>query len=144
MGLRVLGGLLKLNKDVLSALDGNRWIEKATDRQIVYTYKFKIEAIEEYLRGAPPDEIFLIAGIPTKLLPKDYARHCLKRWVKKYRENGLDALKDDKRGTAAGPRQGRPKKNKDKLTYAELEAIVKVQTEVIETLKKRRALAQKK
>ena len=138
------GGPLKINKDVLAALSGNRWVLKITDSQIIYTYKFKVEAVEQYLRGITAEEIFVNAGIPLKLLGKDYARHCIKRWTKKSREQGLDTLKDDKRGTAKGPLKGRPRVDKDKLTYAELEAIIKIQTEVIETLKKRRALAQKK
>ncbi len=135
---------MKLNQKVIKALEGNLWVERLTDSQIIYTYKFKIEAVEEYLRGNSPDEIFKEAGIPVKLLVKEYARNCLKRWVKQYKEHGLEALKEDKRGTAKGPLKGRPKKIDDDLTYEELKAIVQIQTEVIETLKKRRALAQKK
>lgn len=135
---------MKLNQQVLTALRGNRWVERITDSQIIYTYKFKLEAVEEYLRGKRPDNIFKEAGIPVDLLLKDYARNCLKRWVKQYKEHGLDALKEDKRGTAKGPMKGRPKKIDADLTYEELKAIVQIQTEVIETLKKRRALAQKK
>ncbi|WP_413613014.1 helix-turn-helix domain containing protein [Bdellovibrio sp. HCB-110] len=135
---------MKLSQEVFKTLEGCEWIERFTNSQIIYTYKFKIHAVEEYLRGISPEEIFKEAGIPLELLKKDYARNCLKRWVKQYKEHGLEALKEDKRGTAKGPLKGRPKKNKDKLTYAELEAIVKIQTEVIETLKKRKALAQRK
>ena len=135
---------MKLNQDVVKTLQGNRWVERITDSQIIYTYKFKIEAVEEYLRGGTPEKIFKEAGIPVELLVKDYARNCLKRWVKQYKEHGLEALKEDKRGTAKGPLKGRPKKIDDDLTYEELKAIVQIQTEVIETLKKRRALAQKK
>lgn len=135
---------MKLSQEVLISLKGNRWVERITDSQIIYTYKFKMEAVEEYLRGNSPEEIFKEAGIPVELLKKDYARHCLKRWVKQYKEHGLEALKGDKRGTAKGPLKGRPKKIDDDLTYEELKAIIQIQTEVIETLKKRRALAQKK
>lgn len=135
---------MKLNEEILKALEGNKWVERVTDSQIIYTYKFKIESVEQYLRGIPPKKIFEDAGVPLHFLKKDYAPYCLKKWVKKYKEHGLEALKEDKRGTAKGPSKGRPKKNKDKLTYEELEAIVQIQTEVIETLKKRRALAQRK
>ncbi len=135
---------MKLNQKVLKALSGNRWVERVTESQIIYTYKFKIEAVEEYLRGGSPEEIFRACDIPTELLKKNYARDCLKRWIKQYKEQGLSALKEDKRGTSKGPGKGRPRKLDRTLTYEELEAIVQIQTEVIEVLKKRRALAQKK
>ena len=138
------GDSLKLNQEILKALKGNRWVERVTDSQIVYTSKFKIEAVEQYLRGVSPQEIFEGANIPIELLKRNYAPHCLKRWVKQYKEKGPEALKADKRGTAKGPLKGRPRQSTDKLTYEELEAIVKIQTEVIGTLKKRRALAQRK
>lgn len=135
---------MKLNQQILKALKGNRWIEKITESQIIYTYKFKIESVESYLRGVPPEDIFREAGIPLDLLKKNYARNCLKRWVKQFKEHGLEALKEDKRGTTKGPGKGRPRDLSRKLTYEELQAIVQVQTEVIDTLKKRRALAQRK
>lgn len=135
---------MKISKELVKALAGCRWVDRITSSQIIFTYKFKVETIEEYLRGGAPEKIFSEAGIPVELLPKQYPRHCIKRWTKQYKEHGLDALKEDKRGTARGWAQGRPKKLDDDLTYEELKAIVQIQTEVIETLKKRRALAQKK
>lgn len=135
---------MKLSQQVIKALQGNRWVERTTDSQIIYTYKFKLEAVESYLRGVSPEDIFRDAGIPLALLKTNYARGCLKRWVKQHKQEGIDALKQDKRGTLKGPGKGRPRKHANKLTYEELEAIVRIQTEVIETLKKRRALAQRK
>ena len=135
---------MKLTKQILKKLQGNKWVERFTDSQIIYTYKFKIEAVESYLRGVSSEEIFKDAEIPLELLKKTYARDCLKRWVKKFHNQGIDSLKEDGRGATKGPGQGRPSKRRKKLTYEELEAIVQIQTEVIETLKKKRALAQRK
>ena len=145
MGLFVLREyFLKITDGLIKALKDSKWVEKITDKQIVYTSKFKMESVEQYLRGISASSIFESAGIPIELLPKNYAFHCLKRWTKTYKEQGLEALKNDKRGTTKSASRGRPKTNKEKLTYQELEAIVKIQTEVIEALKKKRALAHRK
>ena len=138
------GGVLKVTKEIIERLEGCLWVEKITDKQISYTSKFKIEAVEQFLRGISANSIFEGAGLPVDLFPNTYAAHCLKRWAKLYKDHGLEALKHDKRGTIKSVTRGRPKENKDKLTYEELEAVVKIQSEIIETLKKRRALAQKK
>jgi hypothetical protein len=145
MGFCVLwGGIVKLNKDIHLALKGNRWIERITESQIVYTYEFKVLAIEEFLRGVSAEEIFRSAEIPLNFLKPNYARDCLKRWLVQYRKHGLESLKVDKRGTTKGPTMGRPRKHDRNLTYEELKVIVEIQSEVIEALKKKKALAKQK
>lgn len=129
---------LKQQKELL--LNPN--VQKLTDKHVVFKSKFKIKAIKQYFNGKSPNEIFSDAGIDLSSFSEDYCRNCLKRWLKKHRDGGFDALKSDMRGKGA---TGRPKsENLNNLSYEELEAIVKMQKEVIDELKKRKALAKKK
>ena len=131
-----------LNPDQQKELSQNPNIEKITETQIVYTAKFKIWAIEEYLKGKSPNEIFDENGIPPSCFIAKYCNSCLKRWKKKYFEQGEESFTQETRGQGS---PGRPKKlDPNKLTYEELLLVVEVQHDVIEKLKKRKALANKK
>lgn len=117
-------------------------VKKITEKHVVYTAKFKISAVEQYLNGKTPIEIFEDAQIDPQLFIPDYCHSCLKRWKKKYFEEGKDSLKISNTGLHS---KGRPKKdNIDELTVAEMKALIEIQQEVIEMLKKNRALAKKK
>lgn len=117
-------------------------VEKITDHQVIFKPSFKTKAVEEYLKGTKPDDIFLSHGISPQFFEAQYCRLCIKRWKKKYSEQGKDSLKLETRGSGA---TGRPKKDDlDDLTYVELKALVQIQREVIEGIKKMRALAKKK
>ena len=120
----------------------NTNVEKITEKFVVYTSGFKVKTVKQYLNGESPNDIFLKANIPIELFIKGYCLSCIKRWKKKYLEQGPESLKEDKRGHAT---IGRPKKeNLDELTYEELQAMVEVQRGLIEELKKKKALAKKK
>lgn len=120
----------------------NPCVEKITDKHVVFTSKFKIESVEKYLSGLSPDEIFQDKSINLKFFKKNYAQYCLKKWKKKYFEQGKESFKIETRGSGS---KGRPKtQNLEKLTYDELLAIIEIQKGVIEDIKKKKALAKKK
>jgi transposase-like protein len=120
----------------------NSNVEKITERNVIYTSKFKIRAVQQHLQGKNFNEIFNDAGIDPKYFKKDYCRLCLKRWKKKYFEEGKHSLKISNTGKKA---TGRPKLvDADELTVEELRALVEIQQEMIVMLKKNRALAMKK
>lgn len=112
------------------ALRKNPNVEKITDKHVVYTSKFKIYAVEEYLRGISSNDIFLSKQINPEFFRKNYCQYCLKRWKKKYLEYGKESFDVDHRGS--GKSRGRPKKP----TYEELEAIVAIQREALGYAKK--------
>ena len=117
-------------------------IKKITEKHVIYRSKFKIRAIEKYLKGWTPNEIFEDAGIDPTYFIKDYCQSCIKRWKKKYFTEGKESLKTSQTGRKA---TGRPKSiNTDEMTLDELKAMVEIQHEVIDMLKKNRALAKKK
>jgi len=117
-------------------------VEKITEKHVVFTSKFKIKAVELYFDGKSPKQIFEDAGIKTHYFKSNYPQFCIKKWKKKYLEKGKESFDIELRGSS---KVGRPKKeNLDELTYEELRAVIDIQREVIEELKKRKALVKKK
>lgn len=130
-----------INKLERQKLLNNKNVLKLTDKHVVYTKEFKLQATKDHLNGTIAEEIFTSAGIDLSLFKKHYATYALKRWKKKYLELGDSAFEADKRGSGKG--SGRPKSSKS-LTYEELLAVVEIQQKVIEKVKKMKALASKK
>lgn len=125
-----------------SKLLANRNVREVTEKTVSFTSAFKIKAVHDYLEGMSPDEIFNKAGIPLDFFKPDYCKLCLKKWILKFKTGGDDALKEDRRGLAS---TGRPKKVRpEDLTYDELLALVEIQQEALEEVKKQNALARKK
>jgi len=133
MGLVVLGVQCHMNQ--LSAeqkkkLLKNSNIEKITNNHVIFKPSFKIRAVELYLDGENPEDIFTKASIPIHYFQDRYCDSCLKRWKKKFLEQGPEGLDSDRRGT--GTKSGRPRKP----TYEELEALVAIQREALGYAKK--------
>lgn len=119
-------------------------VEEITEKQIHFKSEFKIKAVESYLNGINPDDIFIRAGIPIDLFEKRYCYYTLKKWKEKYLNEGKESLSENKTGLGA---TGRPiEENLNNLSYEELQTIVQIQREVIKDLelKKKMALAKKK
>ncbi|MBI99781.1 MAG: hypothetical protein CME67_01005 [Halobacteriovoraceae bacterium] len=120
----------------------NQHIKNVSEKQVVFHPQFKAKSVEDYLAGLNPKEIFEKANINLKWFSRDYPKSCLKKWKKKYLEEGRDSLFEERRGTGTGG--GRPKNEKlSELTYEELLAVIEVQKGVIEDLKKKKALTKK-
>ncbi len=119
----------------------NSNVEKITEKHVVYTSSFKISAVEAYLKGESPNQIFIDAGLDPSFFVTKYCQSCLKRWKKKYQKDGKKSFKLDARGSGS---TGRPKKdNPDDLTIEELRALVEIQQDLIDHLKKKKALTKK-
>jgi len=117
-------------------------IERITEKHVVFSSSFKIQAVEKYLKGQSPVDIFKDAKIDPNLFIKNYCQSCIKRWKKKYFETGKSSLRTSETGKKA---TGRPKLvNAEEMTVEEMKAVIEVQQEVIDMLKKNRALAKKK
>lgn len=119
-------------------------VEEITEKHIHYSASFKIKAVESYIKGISPVEIFKQAGIDPSFFEEDYCLNTVKRWKKKYELEGRDSLKISGSGLKA---TGRPRvENLDELTYEELQTIVEIQRKLISELelKKKLALAKKK
>ena len=125
-----------------SKLLANPNVRNVTEKTISFTPTFKIKAVHQYLDGINPNSIFEKAGIPLEYFKDDYCRNCLKKWIKKFKEQGEESLKVDNRGAGG---TGRPKNERlEDLTYDELLALVEIHKEALEKVKKQNALARKK
>lgn len=116
-------------------------VEKITKSHVVFRPSFKTKVVELYLKGDSPEGIFLSLGINPGFFIPDFCRNCIKRWLKKYEQEGRASLQNDGRGLKATGRPSRP--NLETLTMDDLKDIIAVQEELIEQLKKKRALTKK-
>lgn len=123
-----------------SKLLANRNVLDVSEKSVSFTPAFKIKAVHQVIKGVPPEQIFLDAGISIQFFKKDYCRFCLKRWVKKFQDEGEESLHEDGRGATGRPKKERPKD----LTYDELLSLVEIQKEALQELKKQNALERKK
>lgn len=125
-----------------SKLLANRNVQDVTEKSISFLPDFKIKSVHLYLAGTHPDEIFKDAGFNIDFFKEDYCRQCIKRWVKKFNDDGEDSLRVDERGVSS---TGRPREERlEDLTYDELLALVEIQKGALEELRKQKALEKKK
>lgn len=112
---------------------------KITENHLVFIPEFKVKAVEFFLKGMSPEEIFISHGFNPAYFEKDYFRLAIKRWRLKYETDGKDSLTEETRGST-----GRPKAiDIDDFTIDDLRALVFIQDEIINEIKKKRALAKK-
>jgi len=123
------------------ALLENPNVVKITESHVVFNPKFKLKAVELYLAGTSPTDIFLSNGIEPCFFIPDFCRNCIKRWVSKYQSDGKNAFIRETRGS--GTHTKPVKANLDSYSMDDLKSIILVQEEMIEELKKRKALARK-
>jgi hypothetical protein len=125
-----------------SKLLANRNVQDVTEKTITFLPEFKIKAVYLYLEGHSPNEIFTNAGFPLEFFKENYFRSCIKRWLIKLNEEGEDSLRIDERGkgSTGRPRDERP----EDLSYEELLALVEIQKEALNELRKQKALEKKK
>lgn len=147
MGLLVLWStdMSVLSPKQRSILLANCNVKDVFEKRVYYLPAFNIKAVHEYKNGFSPKSIFLKAGIPIDYFIDSYCRNCLKKWIKKFEEEGEEGLREDRRGLAKTGKTGRPKKERpEELTYDELLVLVEIQKEALEEVKKQNALARKK
>lgn len=116
----------------------NKHVEKITKSHVVFTSEFKRLAVEATFKGQAIEDFFTQEGIQLNYFKKEYAKNCLKRWRKKYLEEGREALAKDKRGKGS---TGRP--SIKGMSYEELAEIVRIQQLQIDLAKKLRAQREK-
>ena len=134
--------MAKISDKLRRLLESNPNVLKVTEKTVLYSPDFKEKAVQRHSDGDAPNKIFDEAGIPSSEFPENYCRYNLKRWKKKVQDGGFNSLYEDARGKSA---TGRPKSDHlDDLTRDELLAIIEIQRGVIEEVKKKRALAQKR
>jgi transposase len=114
-------------------------VKKVTEKQVIFTPAFKKKAVQLHAQGLSADEIFQNEGIDPLLFIPEYCSHLIKKWVRKARLSGVDALSRDGRGKTLTSRTKKPRQR----TVEELEDIIAFQAELIKQIKKMKALPKK-
>lgn len=84
----------------------NPHVLNVSDRTIQYTVEFKIEAVQESLKGKGPSEIFKNAGFDLELIGVQKVQSAVNRWKQIYLLHGEDGFRNERRGIGA---TGRPR-----------------------------------
>ncbi|KAA9005171.1 hypothetical protein F4V43_08875 [Paenibacillus spiritus] len=85
--------LLSLNANVLHV----------SEKSITYAPAFKLAAVQAYLGGMMPQEIFFWGGFELDLIGRRKPKACLKRWRDIYAQYGEAGLLEERRGFYAAP-----------------------------------------
>ena len=119
---------MALSEQQKEDLRQNPNVSKVTNRQVQFTYDFKVNALKRQSHGYSPNEIFHRAGIPLDWFKKSYAKDLMKNWKRIVREKGIRAL-DSSSGRPekfAPPFKYDPDKL-DELSNSELVQIIEFQ-----------------
>ena len=81
------------NKQV-ETLTKNKYVKSVSSKGIIYTMEFKHLAVEDYLSGMTPSEVFSKYGFSVSVLGNKRPPSALARWKRQYSSEGLLALKD--------------------------------------------------
>ena len=76
----------------------NKHVLRVTEKSITYTTDFKLAAVQSYIQGQKPTEIFLFAGFDLEIIGHKTPKQALFRWRKLYEQHGEQALAEDGRG----------------------------------------------
>jgi hypothetical protein len=128
--------MAKLSDSDRSKLSRNSNVLKVTTSNVTYTPKFKLKAVQAFSQGKTPKGIFEEAGIDLSLFHEEYPKFSVKRWKRAFDKYGIDAFKEEHRGSGA---TGRPSRK-----FRSLEEEVNYLRSEIDLLKKLQALAKKK
>jgi len=114
---------------------------RVTEKNLYYTPKFKIKAIKLRMKGISSTEIFVKAGFDPSFFSYRYFKDTIKKWTKKYRVDGEESfyIELPNLGVSKTPVHN----NLDGLSIDDLKALVYIQGEIIEEIKKKKALAKK-
>lgn len=89
----------------IKQLENNPNILRVSDRSITYHPEFKKVAVQAYLSGATPTQIFIDHGFEVAIIGKEQPSRSLRRWRKTYEKYGEVGLENDFRGKGS---TGRP------------------------------------
>lgn len=127
----------------IKQLESNPNVQHVTDKSITYAPAFKLAAVQAYLSGQTPMEIFRSAGFDIDVIGHEKPKHCLKRWRNTYTALGEAGLLEEQRGKGStGRPSGERLSTEEKLKRAE--ARIKLLEAENDFLKKLDALEKQK
>ena len=121
-------------------LSENPNVLRVANHMVYYTPQFKIRAVKSRMKGMSSTEIFIKAGFDPSFFKFEYFKNTIKKWAKKYRADGEESFYIEV------PNLGgihSPHHSLNSLSMDDLKALVYMQGEIIEEIKKKKALAKK-
>ncbi len=118
-------------------------VVRITEKHIVFSAQFRAEVLRLRREGFTFPEILVRSGFRASDFDPSYLRHCIKRWRKQERLQVSGKAKKENRGRPKGSKS-KNFKTLENLSPQDLKSIILVQEEMINELKKRKALAAKK
>ena len=91
-------------EEQVKELANNPYVKAVSNKSITYTDAFKVHLVLEREKGKFPLEIFREAGFPLETLGKRRINNFSSKWLKVYREKGITAVKDTRKGASGRPR----------------------------------------
>ncbi len=85
---------LVFTKKQIQVLKTNPYVKNASEKSITYSDEFKRHFVSESLDSKTAKQIFSEAGFDLEMLGETRVKAFSKKWRKKYRDNGVLALKD--------------------------------------------------
>lgn len=125
----------KFSDAVRKQLLSSPYVEDVKDSHVIFSVKFKTLAVQKYLEGFQPSEIFSKLGLDTSFFLPDYPKKSIARWKEVFFEEGVEGFEKENRGKAA---IGRPLKQQ----FKSIEEEVVYLREENALLKKLQALAE--
>lgn len=83
----------------------NKYVKNVSTKAITYTDEFKRIFIVENEKGKFPRDIFIAHGFDIDILGIKRIESSGKRWRAAYRNNGVDGLRDTRKGNTGRPRE---------------------------------------
>lgn len=87
----------------IKILSRNPYVKSVTSKGITYTDEFKRIFITENEKGKLPREIFAECGFDIDILGINRVKSAGKRWRAAYRNNGVNGLRDTRKGNSGRP-----------------------------------------
>lgn len=85
-------GRFLLTREDIEKLEKNKYVAKASETTITYTFEFKRLFIDEYIAGKPARKIFAENGFDIAMIGIKRVEESAARWKKAYDKGGILAL----------------------------------------------------
>ena len=123
------------NENQRRQLESLKAVQAVNDKTISYTPEFKITAVNEYLKGNFPTDIFLNHGFDLDMIGRNKPKQCLERWRATYSLYDEEGFLNERRGKASTGRTSKSAQTSEKK-LEKAEARIKYLEAELELLKK--------
>lgn len=96
---------LTFTPEQIQILKANPYVKNVSEKSITYSDEFKRHFVSESLGSKTAKQLFIEAGFDPEMIGKSRIRSFAGKWRKRYRDNGVLALKDTRQDSSGRPRK---------------------------------------